>query len=169
MSIRSYLNNNPAIVTIAAIVLLLVCLGVIYRTLSGGGGGPRIVDIYFYDLGSGEVFIGPSDSLPPIDAPSGPYNGKPAGVRAYVFSCTDCSDENSRFVGYLETYTDEAKAALTSGEAPDAYEYYDGGRLIKRPDEEGWARAESEEGFALIESVSTLCPGGVLKPCYPGR
>ena len=170
MQLREFLNNNSAVVTIIAVVILVISLGIIILN-NRGGRTNRIVDVYFYDLNDGSLFTAPSNSIAPIDAPSGPYNGKPGGMRAYVFACGDCDDESSRFIGWIERYTPEAKQAL-SGDSPDyaAYEFYETGQLIKGLEEgDPWVPANGERGYAVMERISARCPGGGVTPCYPGR
>lgn len=174
MSLRSYMNNNPAIVTVAAIVVLLICLGLIYRSLAGGGGTAQTIDVWYYDLNTGDLFVESSDSQPPIEAPSGPFEGHPAGVRAYVFACEEsgCDDPAQRKIGYLEMYTADAKAAITNPDpnaGPQEYEVIEMGRLVKAPEGGGWVPAMSNQGMMLTERISQICPNGYPKPCYPGR
>lgn len=185
MKLRDWMNNNSAVVTILAVVVLVISLGVIIMN-SSGRSGARIVDMYYYDMNSGKLFVGKSDQLAPIDAPSGPYRDQPGGVRAYVFACGECPDNidgatladlqsNGAFVGWMEMYTPEAKAALTQQqEGPPAdmafYEAFERGQLVKRPEDEQWVQAQSEPGFRITEQITTKCPSGEMpQPCFPGR
>ncbi|MFG0249180.1 MAG: hypothetical protein ACF8OB_09865 [Phycisphaeraceae bacterium JB051] len=170
MNLREWMNQNSAVVTIIAVVLLLVSLGVIIMTLTPQRAA-RVVDVYFMDTSDGALFIDKSDQLPPIVAPSGKD-----GVRAFVFSCGDCGDESSRFIGWLETYTPEAKKAIeTPAEGPeggmDNYEVVENGHLVAAPNSNGqWVMANSEPGFKIMDNVQTNCGGDVApKPCFPGR
>lgn len=139
---------------------------------------PRIVDVYYYDLGTGELFLAKSNEIPPIDAPSGPGpNNTPQGVRAYVFSCGDCSDKSQQFVGWLEMFTPDAKRALSSPPKPDPnnpqgpeyYELWARGHLVSVPGSGKWVQANSEEGFKVMESIQSKCgPNIAPKPCFPG-
>lgn len=136
---------------------------------------PRIVDVYYYDLGTGELFLAKSNEIPPIDAPSGPGpNNTPRGVRAYVFSCGDCSDKSQQFVGWLEMYTPDAKRALTSppkpGEkqGPEYYDLWERGCLVSVPGSGRWALANSEDGHKVMESSQSKCGGNIVpRPCFP--
>lgn len=168
MSLREFANNNSAIVTLGAVVLLVIALGAIIMQTRGGSSG-GVIDVYYYDLNTGQLFSGPSDQLAPIEAPSGPYNGKPGGVRAFVFSCADCDDESTHFIGWLDMYTPEAKQAMTNpgaGMGP-SFELYEQGHLVKGVDDENWVPANDEGGFRVMENISTECPGSRPKPCYP--
>lgn len=138
---------------------------------------PRIVDVYYYDLGTGKLFLAKSNQIPPIESPSGPGpNNIPQGVRAYVFSCGDCGDKTQQFVGWLEMYTPDAKQALTGPrdtskvQGPEYYELWERGHLVSMPGTNKWVRANSEDGFKVMESMQSRCgPQGHPKPCFPGR
>lgn len=115
MKLRDWLNNNSAVVTILAVVILILSLGFIIMQASGPKYKAQIVDVYYYDLGNGTIFTAKSNEIPPIESKSGPGPaGNPQGVRAYVFSCGDCKNESERFVGWLEMYTREAKEMMQS-------------------------------------------------------
>lgn len=167
MSIRDFLNNNSALVTILAVVLLIVALGFIVMQLGGGGNRVRTIPVYYYDLDTGELFERESDTIPPVETSSGEMNG----VRAFVFACNDCSDESDRFVGYLEMFTQEAKEILEMApeDRPEdvPYDFYESGRLVKTPESDRWFEANSPQGFQIMESVREQCPDGDPQPCYP--
>jgi len=168
--LRDFLNNNSAVVTILTVALLIVALGAIVLQLRPGRAGGQVVDVYYYDLDSGQIFTASSREVPPIETSTGPFNG----VRAYVFACSDCGDESDRFVGWLEMYSPDAKALLTrSAEAgppgPEAFESWEQGHLIRDPNAEEWVLANSQGGFAVMESVREQCPDGRPRPCFPGR
>ncbi|MEM6332802.1 MAG: hypothetical protein AAF823_05620 [Planctomycetota bacterium] len=164
MSVRSFLNNNPAVMTIGAIVVLLVCLAVIYNNLGGGGArAARDIDFYYYDEGTGEVFTASGREIPPIDAPSGPR----AGARAVIYGCGSC-DPSTWTIAYIEKYSDAAHAAIQNDpEGDDAMMAYQEGLLMRSPDSDEWFTQYSEGGMTLIESVSSICPGGDARRCMP--
>lgn len=180
MKLRDWLNNNSAIVTIGAVVLLIGALFAIIMQMSGGSSGPRVIDVYFYDLNKNQLFTAKSDAIPPIDTDSGATpQGAPAGVRAYVFACNDCGDENDRFIGWLEMYTPEAKALLTQPAADNPeqaaeremrmYEVWETGQLIRGVNDTRWVPQNSQEAMTITSQIETKCPGGAPKPCLPGR
>lgn len=108
--VRSWINRWSSQVTVVAIVLLGLALFIVIKT-GRPAGYSTPVSVYYYDLNTGELFAALSTEIPPIEAPSGPLpNGKPAGVRAFVYSCGDCSDPAQRRVAWLEKYTARAKA-----------------------------------------------------------
>ncbi len=137
----------------------------------------RVVDVYFYDLGTDQLFAAPATELPPIDAPSGAGNG----VRVYVYGCGDCSDAN-RFIAYLEKYTPHAKAAQEKlmNVGPDAdpnlalgYDdlMMEGGLLVRAVKGGPWVPMYSDEGMKIASEVldEDKCKGTRLVPCLPGR
>ena len=171
MNLREWMNQNSAVVTIIAVVLLLVSLGVIIMTLTPSSPN-RVVEVYFMDTADGQLFVEKSNQLPPIVAPSGKE-----GVRAFVFSCGDCGDEASRYVGWLETYTAEAKKAITgtteNPEGPegmvDNYELIENGHMVCDPQSKTWVPANSEPGFKIMDQIQNKCGNEPPKPCFPGR
>lgn len=149
----SLAENKPlAIGLIVVILAAAVAIGVI-NMQEESHERPQLN--YYYDLNTKLVFDGPHDLIPPIDAPSakpGP-DGRGAGVRAYVFSCTDCKDKSTHFVGFLETYSEQAKAKMNDPNATEA----ETTASIKREDDEGWAVASSPEGQKVRTDAYKKC------------
>jgi len=186
MNIRETMNNNPAIVTIGAVVVLVLCLLAITCQLGGPGGGQGgTVDLYFLDENSGVLFSADSNQQPPIAAPSDTGGGA-SGVRAHVFGCGDCPGNLSgmtaeevqakgAFIGYLEKYTPEAKAAMEramNAEEPDIEIMYemDQGRLIRLSDSDQWIDANSEQGVDVYSTIREKCPEDERpRQCFPNR
>jgi hypothetical protein len=174
MKVRDWMNNNSAVVTILAVVILVISLGVIIMQTRGRG-APRTIDLYFYDLNTNQLFVARSDQIPPIPAPSGPLRGQPgdlpAGVRAHVFACGDCPsglrgltpeqvEQRGAYVAYLDMYTEEGRRAL-AGDAPtdmmtDPMEQ----TLVRRVADRDWQPMYSEVGFRLTETAVRACPEG---------
>jgi hypothetical protein len=196
MKLRGWINRNSELVTVISVFFLVFSLVVLVKNAPKQG--RTITRAYYYDVVTGKLFTGPVGDTPPIPTPSGSIkNGVFAGVRANVFTCKSCDDEKSRVIGYLETYTQEAREALdtqrTMAEAniraaevnspdsppttqigPDENEVkllavIAGGRLIASPaDTEKWFRMESDEGMELVNAAMTDCPGGrYATQCYP--
>ncbi len=169
MTAREWVNQNSAIVTIGAVLLLLVSLGFIIMRVSGGSQyKARIVDVYYFDIDSGQLFTAKSNEIPPIDSPSGANKG----VRAYVFACGDCADESQRFTGWLEMYTPDAKNVMinppTSPESMDTFELMEKGHLVSA-DGRAWVQANTDKGFQVMEGIQTRCGETPAVPCYPGK
>jgi hypothetical protein len=188
--VREWLNKNSAVVTIAAVVLLILSLAFIIMNISGPPRPrERVIPVYFYDLNTNQLFVGQSDQVPPIYAPSQPdKQGIPKGVRAFVYSCGECDDESERFIAYLEMYTPEAKAArermqrivrgeeqppgdMGEGSAEAAemqmYEMWEQGRLMRLLNDDNWVPAMSEEAMQMLQHLERMCDGTVPKHCLP--
>ncbi|MEM7577700.1 MAG: hypothetical protein AAF328_09510 [Planctomycetota bacterium] len=136
LDLRTWLNDNTAVTTIAAVVLLMIALGIMLMTVTGGGGVEfkAPTQKYFYDLNAGELFVVPIDELPPVErgAPYALSGGVtiPAGVEAVVFGPEGASPDQY-IVGWVETLRpekrDEILAAIrvaeSSGDAQAMGEY----------------------------------------------
>ena len=196
MSLRAWIDKNSALVTIAAMVVLVLALGYSIVKLTGiGGGSVRFPDSsYFYDLNTGEIFIGPSTMgpgrvKPPVEAPSGfilDGKGKEdlAGFQAMMYTCGECPENMDGWTAaqikeaevniFLEYWTKEAREREKKhGPMPmlSPYDYESGQRVAQVPDEPGtFPRLLSPErgrGGRLI-SKSYRCPGTIKsKACTP--
>lgn len=180
MKIREFLNQNSSIGILAAVVLLVISLFIIFRQISGGGGGQTIDKRYFLDLNTGEIFPADIQAVPPIETPSGPHEGEPAGVAAYVVTCGDCKNsyagmtpsevqETGAQIMYLSKYSMEDKQALerarNSEEGIDQAMYTS--ELIADVSGNRWVSMESRDAMQIMENRLD-CPGDQsLKPCYP--
>lgn len=168
MKARNWLNNNSAMVTILAVVILIMSLAFIIISNTRPSYQPRVIDVYYYDLGTNKLFVDTSDKYPPIATPTGEMKG----ARAYVFSCGDCADESQRFIGYLEMYTPQAKSALEDPQPIDPEEMptidiFEEGRLIRGVDAKDWVKANSNEAFETQDAVQTRCGDVPPKSCMP--
>ncbi len=160
---RGWINRqNPRIIISIAVVTVLLLLTIVIGLLSSGE-APKVKEYkkgWFYDLNTGKLFVAKSKLIPPIEAPSGPLeNGKPAGVKAYVFSYKYEPNESERFIGFLEAFTPEAKRNQTTSaksrgdSAAELIKQWGEGRLIRRVEDEQWFAANSNEGRAIIENA----------------
>ncbi|MGB2807353.1 MAG: hypothetical protein WBC22_06420 [Sedimentisphaerales bacterium] len=160
---RRWINRqNPKIIISIAVVTVLLLLMTVIGLLSSGE-APKVKEYkkgWFYDLKAGKLFVAKSKLIPPIEAPSGPLeNGKPSGVKAYVFSYKYEPNESERFIGFLETFTPEARrnqtnSATSKGDsAAELIKQWGEGRLIRRVEDEQWFAANSNEGRAIIENA----------------
>jgi len=183
MSMRDWMNNNPAIVTIGAVLVLVVCLVLIIMRVTGGNPS-RNMDLYFYDRNTEKVFVATSKQDPPIETDSGSYDGEPAGVRIHIYGCGECDEnfegmtpeqieEAEGMVGYLEKYTPDAKEAMQAdNNGQPNYESIRRGHMV-RPfdgDEGDWVQSESEDGLDITQRAQSgrNCPEGQHAiPCQP--
>ena len=175
---RDWLNQNSAIVIIAAAAL--VVLSVVISLLRSCSPATRQAsspdEVYFYDLNTGKRFVGSARDVPPIDAPSGPYKDNEdlnAGVRAYVFSCDGCQTLRT---GYLEVFPPDAHEQLTelmqnsnpSEEQRAAIRRWRNEARIATPADLAWVPARTSRGRALRHDAPGACEDGrVPIPCYP--
>lgn len=172
--LREWMNNNSAVVTVAAVLLLFVALFAIIKT-NFTSRQARIVDVYFFDLGAkvtnplDALYAAKGTEFPPIDSPS----GQNMGVLAHVFGCGDCSAAN-KFIGYLQTYTPDGKRKLLESQKSGADMEFDDSAYVlvatteKPQDTKNWVLMVTEKGNKLMESATTKCPQGkTLVPCLP--
>ena len=177
LGVRRWLNrqNPKIIISITVFTVLLLLMIVIGLLLSGEP--PKVKEYkkgWFYDLNTGKLFVAKSKLIPPIAAPSGPLeNGKPAGVKAYVFSYKYEPNESERFIGFLEVFTSEARRNQTTStksrgdSAAELIKQWGDGRLIRRVEDEQWFAANSNEGRAIIENVFSPNENGERARFYP--
>lgn len=164
--LRKWIQTNPRIggaaavaASTTAIVLFVVCM------TNGHTPAPLVERVYFYDLGTGQLFAASSSAIAPIEAPS----GKLAGVRAFVFACESCDDTGDRTVAYLQVYSSAAKRRLESATPvpPDDPTVLMGNH-VSPADSPAWVPAASRQGAAIMTPHMLQCPGGKpAKTCFP--
>ena len=188
MSIREYLNNNSAVATILAVVLLIVALGVIYWTSSGSSRGP--IAVYYYDMNTKKL-VEATGQTPPFDTGSGQYTYTgndvgPAGVMVQVYSCTDSCDDiepgmtaeqveaAGGHIAYFSRHTTEGKQLIEQGNAGGEIDpaMYDNpevtSQLYAAPGSEQWESEMSEAGQQILSRYGSECPAGErATPCLP--
>jgi hypothetical protein len=197
------------------LVILPVCACVIFGTLfyvvksTASPGGPGvfgmgampapITQVFYYDIITGKLFAADTAEFAPIETPdkSRLANGEPAGVKANVFSCGKCR-EDEWYIGYLETYLPGAKAAqikmneetermaklppasgstsgsgsaVFMGPSPQEMMAISQGHLVASHEAvDKWYKQESPEGAALVNAAMKKCPDGKYPmQCFPGR
>lgn len=160
MSIRDQLRKPAVGGSLAGGVLVFAVVYAVFFSEPEYTGPKKEVNHHYWDLQEKKLFPGPTDQYPPIKAPSG---GE--GVRAYVYSCSDCADKESHVVGYLFKNSDEAKALLvaeadmTGGEN---YQTWYDGQLVRPVDDGDWVNIHSDEGKAIVKEAKGKC--GASKP-----
>jgi hypothetical protein len=102
VGIRETLNQNPGITTgVTAGIIVLALAVIIWQSFDRG---PRIPNQAFFTVDDGQTwFADDINRVPPFQ-----HNGQEA-VRAHVFTC---DGGRTKFVAYLEKYSDQAKARL---------------------------------------------------------
>lgn len=157
MSLRDRIAGNRIIVGIGALGLIVVA-GVLF-VARGGAQSKHLDAIYFYNLESGELFTQPIGTLPPVDG----------GVRAFVYACGECSEQN-RFISHLITMPAEAKAALDAGNVDDPGTFVGMNQQIAAyndANELEWLPRHSPQGEAIADAPATRCDGKPAKQCRP--
>ena len=156
-NIREKLREHQGIATAIMGVILFAALGFlamrVWSFLNPPPPPEDIVMAYFYDQNTKELFALPADTPAPMERPSGPYNGEPAGVKAHVFSCGQCSEESKRFIAYLEK-------PLAPEDRPPPDDPRSEVFLMKRPDDTKWVESDSSEATAIAQEVFKRCAIG---------
>lgn len=145
-------------------VALIAAFIIAYGALAGKEkmpGRPAVTRYWYFDVDTKRLFSATNKGMPPIDAPSGP--GK--GVRAHVYACGHCGDEDTLFIAYIVKYTDTARSG--GGDPGKVI----AGNLIADPKAMAWHPRESAAGAIISDVVARhKCPKGTPRiKCYPGR
>lgn len=168
----SFVRDHPKLVFGLAVILALV----VYQFVLSGNDRRGLTKAYYFDIGTGEVFVASARFQPPIPAPSGSLlgDGAPAGVRAEMFACGDCGDPSARFVGYLDRLSPDHHKAALNGEVsalPDGVDfegYLQDGWLVASPDRpEHWVKLTSDEGAIIVDAPHEKCGDTVVRRCLP--
>jgi len=155
-------RRGPVLVVIA--IALLVCAALIAMSFSKRTSDASLQ--WYFDLGTQQLFTARAGQIPPIDAPS----GKSLGVRAYRFSCGECTDAGTKTY-YLETVTPEARAIMEDHGSNADPNIAFAGTLIAQPPEEDeeptWCSAASPQAAQIQSRPQQDCPGAIAHPCNP--
>lgn len=166
LTLRRWINSKPliiiAITTLSVIILIVVIVGMLRPNEATRAKNPK--KEWYYDLNTGELFVGEANLIAPIDAPSGPLaDGKAAGVRAYVLSYIPEPNDSERFIGFLETKDPSYIANNNNGK-----QKWGQGMLIKRVGDTQWFRADSRQGRIIFQQAFTPNENGENPyHCYP--
>lgn len=174
MGWRELTEKHPRVSAAVAVVVIAAALAAI--SLRGRGASVATGGQYFFDLASGNIFVGPRDAISPIDTPEG---GK--AVLAHVFSCGACTESQWRVL-YLESLTEEARQVrLASQKAPSddlaapsinqPMDRVASGIRIAAPPQPGqtpqWVPQGHQSATALETAFLTLCNGQRATRCIP--
>jgi hypothetical protein len=165
LGIRETLNENRKLTIGVVSALIVLALTFVVISLVGGGSGvvdaPEPVKMYYTDDDGATTFVDDATKLVPFER-----NGKPA-VRARVFTC---DGGKTKFVGYLERYSPEAKAALdkvkgTRQEAAMLDNIQTGGMEVKKAGPGNrWTRQMTPEARPIL---NVRCPDGKTENLEP--
>jgi hypothetical protein len=161
MGIREKLSDNPRVATVMAAAIVAIGAAVLYLQWprSSDGFGPPAKMFLTIDDGK-TFFVAPAEPLPPFQ-----HEGKTA-YRAFVFTC---DGGRTKWVGYLERYSDRAKTLMAgmwkkqaaTGGPPPVPEGMLQGIEVAKPGELQWVR-QSDTARAL-PIINVHCPDA------PGR
>jgi len=163
------LDRHPKTTATVALLGLLAAIGFLVFQQVTKNQRPK-GDLWFYNLKTDKLFPVSDMTLPPIDTESGPQTG----VRAYVYSCGECT-ESEQFIAYLESMMPATKQAVEQQikrtGAPTgigaALEKNEGGLLVRAVEGTQWVPQLSPLGQQIME-VGRLqggCPHP--RPCIP--
>ena len=167
MGIREKLNDNPPLAIAVAIGIALIALIFCIWFMMGGDDvvGPYTgATFWYYDTNTKKLFPAAREATPPIAAPSDAGKDTKSGVRAWVYSCSSCSDASSQFIGYMITYK---KGKLPAGSPPDAKAPIV--RMVKILKNEKWEVLPNEgpESYKHNKALSKYCGEKTLDQCFP--
>jgi hypothetical protein len=187
------LSEHRVAALAGCIFIILVVIVIIVRSVfSSGITMPAAYPVWLYDENTDRLYVGSSHDIPPVAAPSksNASDGRPAGVRAYVFGCGRC-DEVGRVVVYLERFTPDAQDAMRDlmrarvrGETNryrELQQRVEAGREVRTPETHIWASATDVVGRSveddspinrlesILNSFSDTCErmDARVKPCSP--
>lgn len=176
-----WISKNPLVAVIVAVIALGIAGFFIFRSIKPAtASATNWSKVWCYDLAKGAPFVGTEQKVPAfaIDG-STTTDGTPAGVRAEVFSCGECSDDSSRFVGWVWKFTPEVAKSLQQviDGMPNGYvedSPYDLGIARQDPNavliasaesSANWFPEPSSEASDIKAKVATRCAGQPAKPC----
>lgn len=147
------------------LIALLVIAATVGPFLYDLRAAPPAQTIWYYDLNTKALFEAP-DGGPRITAASGPHDGQPAGVRAYVFSCTSCEDKSTHFIGYLETLDATLLQQLKPEDlkgwygqrGPPQVQGVDEAMMVRRVEDADWVPSQSSQGQDILNLAGKQCP-----------
>lgn len=158
-----------------AVIALIVAIAILFWYFRAPPSVSDLVKLWFYDLSANKL-VRAGDHIAPTKSTSGA-----TVVRAYIFSCGECGDAGQRYIGWLEQFNEEAKAALqksfqkTTYTGPSGLETLNdediaavipaGSRQIRLPDSGNWVDFVSVDGVAIREKAMKRCGENPPNPC----
>lgn len=168
LAVRKWINNNPRLIIgiTAASVFIFLVIAIGYLMPGETINVEEYEKGWFYDLNTSELFIAKAELAGPIEAPSGPLpDGKPAGVKAYVFSYASEPNQSNRFIGFLEMPNPEIEKQGSAEAGGVGSEKWLPGRLVRRVEDKKWYPANSSKGQAILNEAFRLNENG-QRPYY---
>lgn len=156
LHVKEAINDHPRIALIAAVLVVLLLGTVVSRLVRKVAEHRPRADkrAWFYDLNTGQLFVGSGQEIGPIKAPSGPLpDGEPAGYRAYVYSYLRDPNEAERFVAFLEKADPNTAPEKLTWDRRNLEEWARG-RLIRRVGADTWVKPTSARGRQIMQEVT---------------
>lgn len=167
MSLREKLNNNPAVVTIMAVVLLAIAICILGYVLfiKGGRGGTGTEQVIYYDIKSNTIKLIDRPGTDPY--PDSPMTDAPDAYHATIFSCGECGEitdgmtadqlkQAGMFVGYIHM---RDPGTMFDPEMNPSSKY--------RPLEaKNWYPSSSEQWMSVLDKISRCKDGSYVNYCY---
>lgn len=166
MSVRQFLNDNPAVTSLVLCAVLTVCLGMIaYQLYDTGHGEEARGKLAYFSVDDGKsFFVDDAEKVSGFD-----HSGVPA-YRAYVFR----ADSGEPFVGYLERFTPEVRNKIEQmpnkgrGADPSVLRpLIMQGQEIKKPGDLRWYKRSDPGAAAVIDIKAPDGASDSLQPVYP--
>ena len=161
MGVREKVSANPRTAIAIAATVVVIGLGIIYFRWPAAASGRGMPEKMFLSTDDGKTFfVAPAEPLPPFLR-----DGKTA-YRAYVFTC---DGGKTTWVGYLERYSEQAKALMkemrknqaTAGGPPVVPLGLLDGIEVSRPGEQQWVRQSDTARATKVTSI--YCPNAPEK------
>jgi len=166
MEIRELINRKPAVTAIVLLGLLCASMAFLVSWVWSQMDSPQPkARAYYYDQNTGELFALPADTIGPVETPSGPYRGMPAGVRAHVFSWGPYRRGSEKIIGWLQVPTDAVPADQRPAGVEANLETEEDDILIRRVEDDRWFHPNSPEGRLIEKEFQAKCPKG-QRPNY---
>ena len=184
MSLRETLNNNSALVAVAAIALLVLTLGYLIMSMTGGtrNNYTQPSGKWFYDVDDDKIFLGDVNDVGPIAAPSG---GE--GVEIVILTCEDsCGGHNltgkspseleslGLFVSHIRKLSKRGKARYDKlSDDEKMYfemEMYGDSFIVRELSDEKWYAEDSPKMQKINEKQMNACDKKKFaRYCMPGQ
>lgn len=171
MPVRSKLQRNSPLTVLVALAVLVICGVVIWRFRQQSAAQREVPRTqWFLDVGTGKLYTVDAEVAAPQEPPSRATlpDGSPGGVKAYVFSCGDCNDARTHFVGYVATLPESERVKPLDLRNPSAATI---ARItVTNTSALGleWHSMKSEKAEKILLDLQSRCKdGGALHECSP--
>lgn len=183
MNLRETLNNNAAAVTLVAVVVLIVALGIMLW--SNQGSKQRAWKAYYFDLNTQTIFADEPGKAVPFDRGTGVFSyfdgDHGPAVRATVYTCGDPGDVRSgmtlaqldavgAFVAAVYRLSPEVIAARSQADSKDLVpgDLLFKTNLVADVGGKNWYPEDSAEARSLLDAAMARCgPETSARLCTP--